>query len=104
MKRKVWAVRVGKKPEIEKIEMSLEGMQEFVGGYIEMVPMGGNVMMVCNEEGKLLRLPENVSLGGDVIHGDIFFMKSKGDKAEDITEKDIKKIKEKMVRLIKVEL
>ena len=35
-------------------DMTLEEMQKFVGGYIEMV---GNV--ICNEEGRLMRLEPN---------------------------------------------
>jgi hypothetical protein len=38
-----------------KYKMSLEEMQSFVDGYIEMV---GNV--ICNEEGLLKHLPQNV--------------------------------------------
>lgn len=40
-------------------ELSLEFMQEVVGGYIEIVPIGSNLYIVCNEEGKLIELPPN---------------------------------------------
>lgn len=39
---------------------SLEELQKFVGGYIEIVCVAdGELSMVLNEEGKLLRLPIN---------------------------------------------
>lgn len=39
----------------------LEELQEIVGGYIEVIYLNGNGgrLMVCNEEGKLNRLPYN---------------------------------------------
>ena len=40
-------------------DFSLEELQEFVGGYIEILRMGGSLIMVVNEEGKLLDLPSN---------------------------------------------
>ncbi len=51
----------------EEIEVSpqngevftLEELQGFVGGYIEMIPAGRHHVMVVNEEGKLKGLPSN---------------------------------------------
>lgn len=40
-------------------DFSLEELQGFVGGYIEIVKVGNNRVMVVNEEGKLYRLPLN---------------------------------------------
>lgn len=39
-------------------DFSLEELQSFVGGFIEILPIGDK-LLVCNEEGKLLRLPLN---------------------------------------------
>ena len=41
------------------IPNTLEAFQEIVGGYIEVVPLYGNIRMIVNEEGKLLSLPKN---------------------------------------------
>ena len=41
------------------IPNTLEAFQNIVGGYIEVVPLPGNVRMIVNEEGKLLSLPKN---------------------------------------------
>ena len=59
-KIKVVAVRPRTAPEVIEIENTLEASQKFVGGYIEALPFrirGKNVLIVCNEEGKLNDLP-----------------------------------------------
>lgn len=40
-------------------DFSLEELQEIVGGYIEVVGLMDNEIMVINEEGKLIDLPFN---------------------------------------------
>ena len=40
-------------------DFTLEELQEFVGGYIEIITLGGGKIMVVNEEGWLLNLPPN---------------------------------------------
>lgn len=56
---------------------SLEEMQIIVGGYIEVVRISNNEIMIVNEEGKLDNLPINkkateiASIPGDVIVGDV---------------------------------
>lgn len=42
-------------------ELSLEFMQSVVGGYIEIAHIGNNMLLVCNEEGKLIGLPLNTA-------------------------------------------
>jgi uncharacterized protein (DUF736 family) len=64
--------RVGQEPTVESIDDSLSGMQSIVGGYIETVYLDGEIILVCNEEGKMTGLPANRSLRGDVIMGDCF--------------------------------
>lgn len=64
---------------VERDEVTLDDMQEMVGGMIECLHVGGNVDMWLNDEGKLLDLPLNLILANedrgvlDTIHGDIFF-------------------------------
>lgn len=41
------------------IPNTLEAFQNIAGGYIEVVPLYGNIRMIVNEEGKLLSLPKN---------------------------------------------
>jgi hypothetical protein len=95
---KVLVVEVGKEPEIREIPSTLESMQGIVGGYIEGIPLPGQVVLVCNEEGKLNGLPPNFALRNDVIMGNVFFAGDygKGD-FEDIPDEEVEQIKN-MVR------
>ncbi len=46
---------VGKPFEVREIPNTLEACQELVGGYIEPVTICTDLVLVCNEEGRLLR-------------------------------------------------
>ena len=52
-------VEQGRKPYETELERDLESMQHCVGGTIEAVyePGGRDAALICNDEGKLLRLP-----------------------------------------------
>ena len=53
----------GKTAQVIEIEGGLEGMQKFVGGFIEAVyPFDDPVAIVCNEEGKLNGMKPNRAL------------------------------------------
>jgi hypothetical protein len=66
---------------------SLEELQSFVGGYIEMVYLKDKKIMIVNEEGKLNGLPANVKAteifdenfpdSFDVIVGDVLITEKK---------------------------
>lgn len=59
----VIACHPGKTAQVIEIDGSLEGMQKFVGGYIEAVyPFSDPVAIVCNEEGKINRMALNRAL------------------------------------------
>lgn len=85
-KLKVIYVPVEGYPQEIEIEDELEPMHQLVGGYIEMVPfispvpLRGNYLIVCNEEGKLLGLPTNIAIAGglDYICGDCFVVRRAG--------------------------
>ena len=60
---KIVLVHPGKPAEIVEMELSLENMQKTVGGLIQAVyPFDDPVCLVCNDEGKLERLPPNRAL------------------------------------------
>ena len=60
---KIIRVEPEKKAQIVEIENSLEGMQTVVGGLIQAIsPFDDEVVLVCNEEGKMLGLPLNRTL------------------------------------------
>lgn len=76
---KVIMVEPMKEPYTAEVEKTLEGLQKAVGGYIETVFLEDNVVLVCNEEGKLIGLPGNRSLGNDIIAGTFFVAGSSDD-------------------------
>ena len=63
--------KVGENPVVKIINASLEAKQELVGGLIEVVPYE-DVLIICNEEGKILNMPPNVVFEYDYIAGDFF--------------------------------
>lgn len=51
-------------------DFSLEELQGFVGGYIEIIRLGANKVMVINEEGKMRNLPLNIKATVTIqLHG-----------------------------------
>ena len=83
---KVILCKPGETAEVVEIEDELESMQDLVGGliepydpfYSETDPRYENVILVCNEEGKLMQLPLNRAIVDedgrvmDVIRGPFF--------------------------------
>lgn len=74
---------VGKPFEERVIPNTLEACQELVGGYIETVTVTTDVVLVCNEEGRLLGLAPNPFLGGNFV-GDWFLCGVKGEEFTDV--------------------
>lgn len=70
-------------PRNKKI-FSLEEVQEMIGGYVEIVYLNGDDILLCDEEGRLKLLPINsmatekakaMGFNGDVLVGDVLFLK-----------------------------
>lgn len=80
---KVIVKEVGKAPQVTEIENTLDTLKELVGGYIETVTLHDDVILICNEEGKLQGLPPNFAIGNDVIVGTVIFVSFDG--KEDFT-------------------
>ena len=64
------------------ISNTLEKLQALVGGYIEIVPIAADVMII-NEEGKLLGLKPNFQYGSDVICGTMVMVGRDGEEFGD---------------------
>lgn len=94
-KIRILLIEPGKDPREENIEHSLSTFQNIVGGYIEALEFG-EVILICNEEGKILNLPFNRDLGCDVIFGNIILVGSNklGDFIS-LTDNQIEKYKKK---------
>lgn len=89
---KVVIKKVGQMPEAKEIKGTLENLQEIVGGYIECVGVFDNILCVCNEEGKMLKLPPNFILNGDIIVGDVFFCAGGEEDFESLDDEQIQTI------------
>lgn len=71
-KLKILYKEVGKKPKVMEIDDTLEAKQKLVGGLIEVVPYKDNMLLICNEEGKIFDMPPNLKFENDYIAGDCF--------------------------------
>ena len=94
---RVLVVEPTKDPYVMEMDGSLKKMQALVGGYIQAVPVRDDpsAVLVCNEEGKLLGLPENRFLRNrngipyDIIHGTFFLAQGSGEEFCSLTDKQI---------------
>lgn len=62
-----------KTPYFTEIENSLEEMQKAVGGYIETVTIASDLVIICNEEGRVRDFPYNCNICGISFVGTILF-------------------------------
>ena len=80
------------------VENDLEAMQALVGGYIEVMPLSGGVVLVCNEEGKIdgskpnreLKMRDGTLL--DTIRGTFFLCRTEGEEFASLEDADVKKL------------
>lgn len=90
------------KPIAIDIKNELKELQSLVEGYIEVVPLEKKYIIICNEEGKLQNLKPNWILRNskgemyDMVVGNMIICRETvyGEFA-DLTDKDIKYLKEK---------
>lgn len=71
-----------------EIPNELERFQRIVGGYIEIVQLGNGIVMVLNEEGKLMGLPPNIHIGHDILVGVVIFVGVEGEEFRSLTEEE----------------
>lgn len=72
--------RPGEAPVLEpQFENTLEAFQKAVGGYIETYTLTPELVVICNEEGKLQGLPYNVTIGREDFVGTIVVAGVNGD-------------------------
>ena len=58
---------------VTNISNTLENLQKTVDGYIETVTLCSDLVIICNEEGRLKGLPSNCSVAGVDFVGTIVF-------------------------------
>lgn len=94
---RILVVEPTKDPYVKEIDGSLERMRAIVGGYIQAVEPfeDPNVLLVCNEDGKILGLPENRFLRDkdgrpyDIVRGTFFLAQSSGERLCSLADKHI---------------
>lgn len=81
----------GKEPRTMVVPNELKVLQDLVGGYIETLKIADNVVMIFNEEGKLLDLAPNFFVGAiaDVILGPVIIAGEDGDEFTSLSEDNI---------------
>ena len=95
-KLKVIYKQVGKDPIVMEIDDTLEAKQKLVGGLIEVVPYKEDLLLVCNEEGKILNQKPNLDFGYDYIAGNCFVVGDNFENAgfKSVSEEQIEEIKQ----------
>lgn len=87
-----------KEPYEVLLDNSLKSRQKIVGGLIEYCYLldDDSVALICNDEGKIFRLPFNREIGYDVICGNFIIVGDNGS-GEDLslTDEQINKYKER---------
>lgn len=70
----------------------LEAFQEFVGGYIETVTIENDVVVICNEEGRLKGMAPNVTIRGIDFVGPVMIVGAKGDEFASLKSSKVPKL------------
>ena len=65
------------------LENKLEDLQAAVEGYIETVTLFSNLVIICNEEGRISHMPYNTCLMGIDFYGPVLIAGRKGDEFAD---------------------
>jgi len=74
----------GKAGHVIEVKNELEELQRIVGGYIEAVPLFPNLVVICNEDGRLQGLPYNCELCGIMFVGTILLAGVDGPEFDDV--------------------
>ena len=84
----------GKEPRTMIVPNTLKMLQDLVGGYIETLKIADNVVMIFNEEGKLLELEPNFFVGaiGDVILGPVVICEEDGEAFASLSDHNVELI------------
>lgn len=83
-KIKVLTKRPGCIPRSVWVTNSLENLQNHVAGPIETVTLGEDLVVICNEEGRIHGMPHNCVIGGVDFCGNIIIAGVAEDEFSDI--------------------
>ncbi|MEG1061570.1 MAG: DUF3846 domain-containing protein [Oscillospiraceae bacterium] len=88
---RVLSVEPHESPQEMTIPNTLEAMQTLVGGLIEFVPLDDDpdILLVCNEEGKVTGLEGNRRVGDDIIAGSFFVCADGGENFKSLSDEQL---------------
>lgn len=76
--------RPGEIPRHVNVSNSLEALQKNVGGYIETVTVAEDLVILCDEEGRLKNKPYNCTVCGIDFVGEILMVGANGEDFADL--------------------
>lgn len=98
---KALMIEPGKHPKVTMLRDDLDTLQKAVSigadyqGLIEIISLGNNDCLLCNEEGKLIGLEGNRRLGNDILVGVFYILSEDSDgNLVSLTEQKIKRYTE----------
>lgn len=97
---KVLMVEPQKHPTVTTLNNDLDSLQKAVSigaeyqGLIEIIPLGSDVCLLCNEEGKLIGLEGNRRIGNDIIAGVFYVAGDTGDDLKSLSDEQIARYNE----------
>ena len=97
-KLRILVIEPNKEPYQLRIEHKLKNLQALVGGCIDIIQLEHNVDLICNDEGKLERLPLNRLISYDIISGTFLITGQHNGETISLSRKQIRKYK-KIFRL-----
>lgn len=81
---KVFFKEPGKAIRQMQVPNELHTLQQLIGGYIESVTLCTDLVVLCDEEGRLKGLPHNCEVCGVDFYGPIVFVGVDGDEFCDV--------------------
>lgn len=97
MEKKIRAIRLepGKAPETVEVTNTVAVWQDLIGGWVEAdKAFGGDVLVLCNEDGKLIGLPENRMIDGRMFVGTVFICGHTPTRFRSLTDEQVRKYSE----------
>lgn len=90
----VWLKHPGDPPRHVWISDTLEALQRNVDGYIETFTLSDDLVVICNEEGRIMGLPHNCEVSGVDFCGTIIFAGIQGEEFADcpLDTKEMKRL------------
>lgn len=94
---RVMSKEPGKGWKIAEIENTLEALQQGVGGKLEAVTLASDACILCNEEGRLLGMPYNITICGVSFVGPLLIVGIAGEDFAGLTEQQVDRLRTLLV-------